>query len=145
MNGECCQYSETNPNVAFSQETGIKENDINIYRSHKVYMGYLDLYFCVIDFRETIFISVNDNNNELNDLQASYPIKYADADNIICLIGEPHSYGNDVANLLGMKFKIPFYVSVNVDESDENLTNFIFSSCLEIVKPLFENRENKLI
>ncbi|CAD2088296.1 proteasome assembly chaperone 4, putative [Plasmodium vinckei lentum] len=142
MNTECCQYPEKkNSSVAFSQETGIKENDINVYRSHKIYMGYLDLYFCVIDFKETIFISVNDNNNELNDLQASYPIKYADADNIICLVGEPHSYGNDVANLLSMKFKIPFYVSVNVDESDENLTNFIFSNCLEMIKPLFENRE----
>ncbi|CAD2100418.1 proteasome assembly chaperone 4, putative [Plasmodium vinckei] len=123
MNTECCQYSEKkNSSVAFSQETGIKENDINVYRSHKIYMGYLDLYFCVIDFKETIFIS-------------------ADADNIICLVGEPHSYGNDVANLLSMKFKIPFYVSVNVDESDENLTNFIFSNCLEMIKPLFENRE----
>ncbi|CRG98633.1 conserved Plasmodium protein, unknown function [Plasmodium relictum] len=127
-------YSSTTP-----KEKECKVN-AEIYRYHKIYMSYLDLYFCVIDFNQTIFISVSDENNELNDLQASYPLKYEDADNTVCLVGEPNSYGNDIARLLGNKFKIPFYVSVNVDESDENLTNFIFSSCLDILKPIFKNR-----
>ncbi|CRG94439.1 conserved Plasmodium protein, unknown function [Plasmodium gallinaceum] len=135
---EPCEYSE---NYSSTIQKG-KECNVNveIYRYHKIYMSYLNLYFCVIDFNETMFISVSDENNELNDLQASYPLKYEDADNTVCLVGEPNSYGNDVARLLGKKFKIPFYVSVNVDESDENLTNFIFSSCLDILKPIFENR-----
>ncbi|GAB64863.1 hypothetical protein PCYB_032740 [Plasmodium cynomolgi strain B] len=109
----------------------------SIHRYERVYMSYLHLQFCVLDFKDSMFISVTDERNQLTDLQASYPLKYVDADNTACLVGEPHSHGNDVARLLGMKFKIPFYVSVNVDEGDEGLTNFIFSTCLEILKPLF--------
>ncbi|KAI4840777.1 proteasome assembly chaperone 4 [Plasmodium brasilianum] len=134
-NNECCQaLEETSASITLPKENNYKGNNIEgVHRYHKIYMSYLHLYFCVIDFTETIFISVNDENNELTDLQE-------DADNTICLVGVPHSYGNDIARLLGIKFKIPFYVSVNVDESDENLTNFIFSSCLEILKPLLKNR-----
>ncbi|SCA48488.1 conserved Plasmodium protein, unknown function [Plasmodium ovale] len=135
MHSECWPSEETLPREKYP-----KQDEVEIYRCHKTYMGYLSLHFCVIHFGETIFLSVTDEKNELTDLQASYPIKYSDADNTVCMVGEPHSYGNDVARLLGMKFKVPFYVSVNVDESDENLTNFIFASCLEMVKPLFKKK-----
>ncbi|ETW62319.1 hypothetical protein PFMC_01790 [Plasmodium falciparum CAMP/Malaysia] len=65
-----------------------------------------------------MFISVTDDNNQMNDLQVSYPIKY---------------------------FKMPFFVSVNVDECDENLTNFIFLNCLEILKVLLKNKEENKV
>ncbi|GAW79375.1 hypothetical protein, conserved [Plasmodium gonderi] len=144
MNNTCCNTSEdirpyVDP-VAITEEEDSVYKNMSIYRYEKVYMSYLHLYFSVLDFKETMFISVNDENDQLTDLQASYPLKYMDADNTVCLVGEPHSYGNDVARMLGMKFKIPFYVSVSVDESDENLTNFIFSTCLEILTPLFNSR-----
>ncbi|CAG9483546.1 conserved Plasmodium protein, unknown function [Plasmodium vivax] len=122
------------------KERHSEEMATSIHRYERVYMSYLHLQFCILDFKDTMFISVTDERNQLTDLQASYPLKYADADNTACLVGEPHSHGNDVARLLGIKFKIPFYVSVNVDEGDEGLTNFIFSTCLEMLKPLFSAR-----
>ncbi|EUD65268.1 hypothetical protein C922_04397 [Plasmodium inui San Antonio 1] len=130
----------TSANDAPLMERRSEDMPTSIHRYERVYMSYLHLHFCVIDFKDTMFISVTDERNELTDLQVSYPLKYVDADNTACLVGEPHSHGNDVARLLGMKFRIPFYVSVNVDEGDEGLTNFIFSTCLEILKPLFSDK-----
>ncbi|CAA9986615.1 conserved Plasmodium protein, unknown function [Plasmodium knowlesi strain H] len=142
-NNACCGISEdfgTSMDDSPLIERRGEDMPTSIHRYERVYMSYLHLQFCFLDFKETMFISVTDERNQLTDLQASYPLKYVDADNTACLVGEPHSHGNDVARLLGMKFKIPFYVSVNVDEGDEKLTNFIFSTCLEILKPLFNEK-----
>ncbi|KOB59505.1 hypothetical protein PFHG_01267 [Plasmodium falciparum HB3] len=145
-NTKCYEYPEHNEKNNFIIEKQYESNPkVNIYRYNRTYMSYLNLYFCIINFKETMFISVTDDNNQMNDLQVSYPIKYEDADNTICLVGEPHSYGNDIARLLGMKFKMPFFVSVNVDECDENLTNFIFLNCLEILKVLLKNKEENKV
>ncbi|KJP87850.1 hypothetical protein AK88_02454 [Plasmodium fragile] len=141
-NNACCGMpgdAGTSRDEAPLMERRSEDMPTSIHRYERVYMSYLHLQFCVVDFEDTMFISVTDERNQLTDLQASYPVKYVDADNTACLVGEPHSHGNDVARLLGMKFKIPFYVSVNVDEGDEGLTNFIFSTCLEILKPLFSD------
>ncbi|ANQ06255.1 Uncharacterized protein PCOAH_00004280 [Plasmodium coatneyi] len=142
-NNACCGMGEnvgTRMDDAPLIERRSEDMPSCIHRYERVYMSYLHLQFCVLDFKDTMFISVTDERNQLTDLQASYPVKYVDADNTACLVGEPNSHGNDVARLLGMKFKIPFYVSVNVDEGDEGLTNFIFSTCLEILKPLFSGQ-----
>lgn len=117
--------------------------NVEVYRFHKTYMSYLKLSFCIIDFNATVFISVNDESNTMNDLQTAYPLQYEDADNAICLVGDANSYGNGIARLLAVQFKIPFYVSVNIEERDENITNFIFSNCLHFLKETFQKKKEK--
>ncbi|VWU51710.1 conserved protein, unknown function [Hepatocystis sp. ex Piliocolobus tephrosceles] len=137
-----CQYKgKENTVTEFPLMIDDNNNDSNIdvHRKQNQYMGFLNLDYCVINFKDTIFITVNDEKCQLTDLQASYPLNFSDVDNTICLVGVPHSCGNDIARSLSMKYKIPFYISVNIEEVDENLTNFILSSCLEMLAPIFKH------
>ncbi|ETW32701.1 hypothetical protein PFTANZ_06580 [Plasmodium falciparum Tanzania (2000708)] len=76
-NTKCYEYPEHNEKNNFIIEKQYESNpNVDIYRYNRTYMSYLNLYFCIINFKETMFISVTDDNNQMNDLQVSYPIKY---------------------------------------------------------------------
>eukprot|EP00386_Alphamonas_edax_P011054 GDKI01035255.1.p1 GENE.GDKI01035255.1~~GDKI01035255.1.p1 ORF type:complete len:195 (-),score=41.16 GDKI01035255.1:35-550(-) len=93
------------------------------------------VFFYFIRLEGSVFIWVGERNFEFTDFHVALPSRSRDDPlPATCLYGDLDSLGNDLSSKLSSKFNEPLYVSINVNECDDEMRLFIHKHLLHQLK-----------